>query len=61
MEPKEFVTTNVAAKEMCVARRTIQDWIKEGKVKAYRYGRLYLLNRKDWEEFKARKVVAVKL
>lgn len=61
MDPREFVTTRVAAKEMCVAMRTIQDWIKEGKLKANRYGRMYFLNRKEWEEFKARKVVAVKI
>ncbi len=61
MEPKEFVSTKIAAKEFSVDIRTIQRWARESKMKAYRFGTHYYFLRKELEEFKARKFIAVKL
>lgn len=61
MEPKELVSTTVAAKEFSVDVRTIQRWAKEAKMRAYRFSGRYYFIRKELEEFKARKFIAVKL
>jgi excisionase family DNA binding protein len=58
MKISEFVTTKTAAKELDLAVRTIQNMIKEGKIPAKKFGQLYLIDRRQWEEWKARNIVA---
>ena len=58
MKVQEFITTVTAAKELDLATRTIQKYCRLGEIKAKRFGKLYMINRKDWEEWKARKMSA---
>ena len=57
MKTQEFITTVTAAKELDLTTRTIQKYCRIGEIKARRFGKLYMINRKDWEEWKARKLV----
>jgi excisionase family DNA binding protein len=55
----ELMTTVKAAQEWGCSRRTIERFIKSGKLKAKRAGRYYKIFRSDWETFKARQLVDV--
>lgn len=47
MNPKEYYTTTEAAKVLGVSRIAVFHKIKEGKIKAEKFGRNYLIPRKD--------------
>ena len=46
-ESDEFLTVAQAAKRLCVTKTTIQDWIKAGKMTAYRVGGRYRIKPAD--------------
>lgn len=56
---KQFITTKTAAKELGLATRTIQAFIKEGKLPASKFAGTYFINRKIFEEWKARNIITV--
>jgi putative molybdopterin biosynthesis protein len=47
-------TTDEVALHLNVSRRSVQQWIKTGKLAAMRFGREYRIEAKDLESFKAR-------
>lgn len=51
---KKYISTKTAAEELDLSKRTIQEWCKQGKVKAVKMGHDWRIERGDWEEFKAR-------
>ena len=55
---KEFITVRTAASEIGLKPRALQHMCKEGKIPASRMGRMYLIDRRKWEEWKARNIVA---
>lgn len=56
---KEYISTRTAAKELDISLRQMQKMIKEGKIPAKKFSqKLYLIDRKVWEEWKARNIVA---
>lgn len=57
MRVREFVTTKTAAKEVDKSPRTIRQYCKSGIIKAKKWGRDYMIERQEWEEWKARKIV----
>lgn len=59
MAKKEFISTKEAAEDMGVSIRTIQNWITKGIVPAYklRFGRMRLIEKHVWEEWKARNII----
>lgn len=54
MAKTKWITTKEAGEEIGRSARTIQDYCKEGRIDHTRFGRYYMIDRKDWEEFKAR-------
>ncbi len=53
--PEERVyTTDEVALRLNVSRRTVQQWIHEGKLAAMRFGRAYRIEAKELEAFKER-------
>lgn len=58
MKPREYITTKTAAKEVDKAPRTIRQYCQLGTIKAKKWGRDYMIERNEWEEFKARKIGA---
>lgn len=55
---KEFIQTKQAAKEIGMALRTIQVMVRDGRIPARKFGRVYMIERKQWEEWKARNITA---
>ena len=49
MEKGTFLTTEAFAKEMSMSTHTIRRWIKEGKIKAKKIGRVWLIYRGELE------------
>jgi putative molybdopterin biosynthesis protein len=47
-------TTDEVAQHLNVSRRSVQQWIKAGKLAAMRFGREYRIEAQDLESFKAR-------
>jgi putative molybdopterin biosynthesis protein len=47
-------TTDEVALRLNVSRRTVQQWIKAGKLAAMRFGREYHIEARDLEGFKER-------
>lgn len=58
MKVKEYITTFTAAKELDLAPRTMQKYCKLGIIKAKRFGKMYMIERETFEEWKARNIVA---
>ena len=54
MMAAEFIGTAKAGKEWGVSSRTIERYIKAGRLKAKKFGQRYKILISDWEEFKAR-------
>lgn len=50
----EFLNTRMASKECGLSIREIQKLIQDGDLKSRRFGKMYLIERRIWEEFKAR-------
>lgn len=51
-----YIGTAQAAKDVGFTSRTIERYIKTGKLKAKVLGRRYLILESDWKEFKARNI-----
>jgi excisionase family DNA binding protein len=54
MAAKKYISTKEAGEEIGRSARTIQDYCKEGRIEHDRFGRYYMIERRTWEEFKAR-------
>lgn len=54
MAKEEYITTDTIAKELELAKRTVQDWCKQKKIRAFRLGKSWRILRSDFEEAKAR-------
>lgn len=54
MAKLEFVSTATAAQELDLAVRTIQEWCKQKKIKAFKMGHDWRIQKDDWETFKKR-------
>lgn len=52
----KYIGTAKAAEEIGFTSRTIERYIKAGKLKAKKLGRRYLILESDWNEFKARNI-----
>lgn len=52
----DFISTGQAAKEWGCTARTIERYIKAGRLPAVVAGRRYKILRSDWDTFKARQV-----
>jgi len=46
----KYKTTNETAEMLHVHRQTVMRWIKEGKIKAYKIGRKYLISVEEIEK-----------
>jgi hypothetical protein len=57
MATKKWISTREAGEEICRSARTVQDYCKAGKIPAERFGRYYMIEKKVWEEWKARNFV----
>ena len=47
----EWLTVEDIAKELRVHVGTVRGWIREGKLKAGKFGRDYRIRREDYEDF----------
>jgi putative molybdopterin biosynthesis protein len=57
--PSEVYTTDEVAHQLKVTRRTVQGWIKTGRLKALRIGRDFRVEVQELEAFKERARQAV--
>ena len=55
---KKYLTTQEIADELRRDRRTVQAWIKESKLKASKLGRDWLIEERDFVEFKNKHLIA---
>lgn len=55
---KTFLTPKKAAEELGLQARVIQKRIQKGEIPAKKFGRIFLIERKTWELWKARNIVA---
>ena len=55
----EYITTKKAAQEIGYATHTLQLFCKNGLIKAKKFNHVYMIERNDWEEWKARNIKAV--
>jgi excisionase family DNA binding protein len=56
---KDYVSTETAAHELDLEIRTIQNWCKMKKLKAYKLGKEWRIPRPVWDEFKKRVLIEV--
>lgn len=47
----EVLTIAEIAESLRVSNRTVRNWIDSGKLKAFKFGLQYRVNKKDFEEF----------
>ena len=47
----EILTIAEIAESLRVSNRTVRNWIDSGKLKAFKFGLQYRVNKKDFEEF----------
>lgn len=59
MSKLEYISTKTAAAELDLDLSTIQKWIKQGKIKAYKLGKGWRILKPDFEEWKKRNLVEV--
>jgi putative molybdopterin biosynthesis protein len=59
--PPEVYTTDEVAHQLKVTRRTVQGWIKTGRLKALRIGRDFRVEAQELEAFKERARQAVRV
>ena len=46
-----YLTANEIASELRVTPMTVYNWIKAGKLKAFRFGDVYRIRKDDYQEF----------
>jgi excisionase family DNA binding protein len=51
LKPNAFYSTSQIAELLQMKQRTIQRWIDDGQLKAYRFGRKYRVRGQDFDEF----------
>lgn len=51
MEEKKWLDVPEIAKELGFAEGTVRAWIRDGRLKAAKFGRDYRIRREDYEEF----------
>ncbi|HZO73443.1 MAG TPA: helix-turn-helix domain-containing protein [Ktedonobacteraceae bacterium] len=49
--PTEYLTVEQIAKELGLSEETILRWIRRKELKAYKLGKTYRVQRKDYQEF----------
>ena len=47
----EILTIAEIAESLRVSNRTVRNWIDSGKLKAFKFGLQYRVNKEDFEEF----------
>lgn len=47
----EILTIAEIAEQLRVSNRTVRNWIDSGKLKAFKFGLQYRVNKSDYEEF----------
>ena len=47
----EVLTIAEIAEQLRVSNRTVRNWIDSGKLKAFKFGLQYRINKADFEEF----------
>jgi excisionase family DNA binding protein len=47
----QWIRVDTIAKELDVSEATVRNWIREGKLKAAKFGRDYRIRKEDYEEF----------
>ncbi len=47
----QWIKVETIAKELDVSEATVRNWIREGKLKAAKFGRDYRIRQEDYEEF----------
>jgi len=60
MAKRELIKLSDAAEEIGLSIRTLQKWAKDGKLPTYKINgcRLNFIDRKIWDEWKARNITA---
>lgn len=48
---KEVLTIAEIAEQLRVSNRTVRNWIDSGKLKAFKFGLQYRVNKQDFEDF----------
>jgi excisionase family DNA binding protein len=48
---KQYFTVEDIAEELSVSVDTVRNWIKQGKLEAYKVGRDYRISREQFEKF----------
>ena len=51
--PNQFVTLEIAARDLCIHIGTMRRWVREGKVPAKKIGRKYLISARVFEDLMA--------
>jgi excisionase family DNA binding protein len=51
LKPNAFYSTGQIAELLQMKQRTIQRWIDDGQLKAYRFGRKYRVRGSDFDQF----------
>jgi excisionase family DNA binding protein len=54
LKPKAFYSTTQIAELLQLKQRTIQRWVDDGQLKAYRFGRKYRIQGEDFDQFMQR-------
>jgi excisionase family DNA binding protein len=49
--PTEYLTVEQIAKELGLSEETVLRWIRRKELKAYKLGKTYRVNSKDYQEF----------
>lgn len=47
----EVLTIAEIAEQLRVSTRTVRNWVETGKLKAFKFGLQYRINKKDFEDF----------
>ena len=59
MKRDSFITTKQISEELHKSLRTIQTWIRDGKLPAEKLGGTYLIRTNDYQQFKSRFILKV--
>ena len=56
---KNYLTTNDIAEKLGFTTKAVTLWIKEGKLKAYRFGKDYRITEEDFNDFLEKSQVTI--